>query len=309
VTLPHQRKLPRVLRGAKRASRFAAVALGFVLLAGIGGVPAVSARVPILGQIYARTFGELLGVATRPPATSQPGTSGTTFLLVRSTPSGAQVQVNDQLVGTTPLTIDLLPGSYRVRISREGYASVSRNVEVSEGPVAVDVLLSLGGSDEPQVTPPPARLSPSPVPPAPRPVRPAAPQLPLAIGAKAPALALKDRLGVLYQFEPDQGRKTALLFVWTLQDPTKQLIRDLDTRVRKSGGQVGGLVVMMGTDRATVRNFLLTWKLKIPLVFGTAQVTTLYHLTPGVNMLYLVSGRGSIEQAQKGTINPAGAIR
>lgn len=308
VTLPHQHKLPRVLRRAKRASAFVILALGLVLLTGIGGVPAVSARVPVLGAIYERTFGLLLGVATRPPATSQSG-QGNTFLLVRSTPSGAQVQVNDQVVGSTPLTLDLLPGSYRVRISREGYAPVSRTVEVSEGPVAVDVSLALGGSDEPEATRSPAPpSSPSPVPPAPRPVRPAAPRLPLAIGAKAPALALKDRLGILYRFDPDYSRRMALVFVWTLNDPTKQVIRDLDARIRKTA-QMGGLVVMMGSDRVGVRNFLLTWQLKTPLVFGTPQVATLYHLPTGVDMLYLVSGRGTIEQVQKGTINPAAAIK
>jgi hypothetical protein len=53
-------------------------------------------------------------------------------LLVRSTPSGAQVYVNGRRRGTTPLAMrDLAPGTYTLRVSREGFADSSRRVTVS----------------------------------------------------------------------------------------------------------------------------------------------------------------------------------
>lgn len=298
--LPHRHlklKLPR------RVKPSAAVLIALVLLCGLGGVPAVSARVPVLGTLYGRTFGGLLGGT---PATPSPGAwqPSSTFLLVRSTPAGAQVLINDRPVGITPLTIDLAPGTYHVSVSREGYGAASRQVEVGEGPLTVDV--SLGGEPEARVPPSQATRSPAPAPPARRPI---AVGPPLATGTRAPALALKDRLGVIHRLEPSQGHKTAILFVWKLDDQTQVLIRDLDSRVRKSAGQVGGLVVMMGTDRVTVRSFLSAWQLRMPLVFGTLQVANQYHVSSGVNMLYLVSERGTIEQAQKGTIQPGSVIR
>ena len=143
-----------------------------------------------------------------------------------------------------------------------------------------------------------------PAPPRPAPVRP-----PLATGVKAPALALKDRLGVIHRLEVGRGHKTAVLFIWRLDDQTRQVIRDLDARVRNSGGRLAGLVVLMQPDRVALRTFITTWQLRIPLVIGTPQAATQYHVASGVNVLYLISERGTVEQGQKGTIHPASVIR
>jgi hypothetical protein len=56
--------------------------------------------------------------------------------------------IDDAIVGTTPLLLPLPEGSYRVKLSRAGYGSVTRTVEVKGGrPTEVSIQL--------QVLPPP----------------------------------------------------------------------------------------------------------------------------------------------------------
>ncbi len=52
---------------------------------------------------------------------------------IYSNPSGAQVYLNDEYQGTTPLTLMLLPGNYRVTLKKEGYLDYSTNIVVQEG--------------------------------------------------------------------------------------------------------------------------------------------------------------------------------
>lgn len=53
-------------------------------------------------------------------------------LLIRSNPSGASVYLNGRRRGTTPLALrDLAPGTYTVRLSRNGYTDTSQRVTVS----------------------------------------------------------------------------------------------------------------------------------------------------------------------------------
>ncbi len=301
--------LPRHRKSFKQLRPVAAVAAAIIVLAGLGAVPAVSARVPVLGTLYAHTVGWGLGRLGGPsgvPSQAAQGQGDTTFLLVRSTPSGAQVLVDDRQVGTTPLTIDLRPGTYRVRVSREGYPAVYRTIEVRDVPVTMDVSLLTGELETPE-SPVSQTPTPAPRPTLPAPPRPAAVRPPLAAGTKAPTLVLKDRFGILHRLET--GHKTAVLFVWALDDDARQAIRDLDAQVRKSGGRVAGLVILMQADRVSVRSFISTWGLKIPVLFGTTQAATQYHVTQGADMLYLVSERGAIERVQKGTIRPSTIIR
>ena len=320
ATLPRYRRFSKLLKPA--VLKPAAVVVVLAGLIGLGGVPAVSARVPVLGSLYAHSVGLVLGKPAPAPVMQQEESSS--FLLVRSTPSGAQVQVDDRQVGTTPLTIDLKPGTYRVLVSREGYPSVYQTIEVTEGPVSLVVSLLTGQAESPsasrapQTAPkpqaaepqaPPPSPAPRPKPIVPAPPRPAPVRPPLAPGVKAPALALKDRLGVIHRLEVGRGHKTAVLFIWRLDDQTRQVIRDLDARVRNSGGRLAGLVVLMQPDRVALRTFITTWQLRIPLVIGTPQAATQYHVASGLNVLYLISERGTVEQVQKGTIRLSGVIR
>lgn len=327
ATLPRQRRFSKLLKPA--VLRPAALIAALAGLIGLGGVPAVSARVPVLGSLYAHSVGLVLGGKPAPALPVQPEESSS-FLLVRSTPPGAQVQVDDRDVGTTPLTVDLKPGTYRVLISRQGYPPVYRTVEVTEGPVSLVASLLTGevespsasrasraaepkstepqAAQAPQVPQPSQRPQPKPaavpVPPRPVPTRP-----PLALGVKAPTLALKDRLGVIHRLETGRGHKTAVLFVWRLNEQARQAIRELDGRVRNSGGRLAGLVVLMQADRVALRTFIATGPLKVPLLIGTPEAAAQYRVASGVNTLYLISERGIVERVQRGTIQPSTLVR
>jgi hypothetical protein len=294
------KKLPRTHKVLKQVKPVAAVAGVIALVVGLGSVPAVSARVPMLGALYTQTVGWGKGLFGR---TAAPATiAATSLVFVRSYPTGAQVQVNDQNAGTTPLSIELQPGSYRLTIWREGYPAATRTIEVQDIPVTVEVSLLGTEVQTPQEAPvqqAPPRATPRPV--KPRPL--------LAVGAHAPPLALKDRLGVLYSMESSGSHKTALLFVWTLDEDTQQAVRELDARVRRAPSRFKGIVVMMTPERARVRSFLLAGQMKVPLLFGTPEVARLYQLTPNVNTLYIVSERGTIERVQSGSVWPAAFIQ
>ncbi len=292
------KKLPRAHKLAKQAKPFAAVAGALLLVVGLGSVPAVSARVPMLGTLYTSTVSWGMGVLGRTPAKSVAAAGILVF--VRSYPTTAQVQVNDLPAGTTPLSVELQPGSYTLTISRDGYPSATRHIVVEDIPVTVEVNLLGAEAPSPQVQ---VQQAPRP---APQPVRPRAL---LGVGAAAPALSLKDRLGVLHSPALSGPRKTALLFVWGLDEDTQQAIRELDARVRRAPTRFNGIVVMMTPDRARIRSFLLSTQMKIPFLIGGPEVVRPYQLTSGVNVLYIISERGTIERAQSGSIWPASFIQ
>ena len=78
-------------------------------------------------------------------------TTGT--LRVFSSPSGATVELDGFVVGTTPLTEeDVTPGIHTVRVSRSGYATETRQVVVSAGQTAtISVTLTPAVSNDPPV--------------------------------------------------------------------------------------------------------------------------------------------------------------
>jgi len=54
------------------------------------------------------------------------------FLKVGTTPSGAQVYINGDLKGTTPIILKLDLGQYQVRISRSGHQEVERQIKLEK---------------------------------------------------------------------------------------------------------------------------------------------------------------------------------
>lgn len=292
------KKLPRAHKLARQAKPVAAVVLALALVVGLGSIPALSARLPMLGTLYTSTVSWGQGLLGRRPAQSVAAAGILVF--VRSYPTTAQVQVNDQPAGTTPLSVELQPGNYTLTISREGYPSATRHIVVEDIPVTVEVNLLGVEAPSPQAE---VQQAPRPAPP---PVR---PRPLLAVGTAAPALSLKDRLGVLHSPALSGPRKTALLFVWSLNEETQQTIRELDARVRRAPTRFNGVVVMMTPDRARIRSFLLGTQMKIPLLIGGPELVRPYQLTPSVNVLYLVSERGTIEHSQSGSIWPATFIQ
>ena len=61
----------------------------------------------------------------------QPAMPGRLF--VRADQEDAEVLINGRNVGTTPLEIELKPGSYKVRVRREGYADWNGQVDLNAG--------------------------------------------------------------------------------------------------------------------------------------------------------------------------------
>lgn len=92
--------------------------------------------------------------AARPPAKATPATPGR--LLVRSNPSGAEVFVNGERRGVTPLAVrDLALGGYAVRIARAGYTAAEQRVtlDARRPSRAVEVTLARPAAAAP-ATPP-----------------------------------------------------------------------------------------------------------------------------------------------------------
>lgn len=95
----------------------------------------------------------------RPPASASGGA-----LKITTSPAGARVELDGVPVGATALTLpDVKPGKHTVKISRTGFRSVSRDLEIRAGETLI-LKLTLSPSSSPSATPP---LPPPPLPPPP----------------------------------------------------------------------------------------------------------------------------------------------
>ena len=70
-----------------------------------------------------------------PPAPLQAAVS------VDSTPSGADIEIDDAFVGNTPSTINLTPGSHRVAVKKKGFSDWSKTLNVSGGTIHLNAEL------------------------------------------------------------------------------------------------------------------------------------------------------------------------
>ena len=83
-------------------------------------------------------------------------------LSISSTPSGAEIYLDGDFKGTTPMTISDVPvGSHTIELTKEGYKNYSKDIIISAGKMTnVSVILpSLSSTPTPKPTP---TLSPSP---------------------------------------------------------------------------------------------------------------------------------------------------
>ena len=83
-----------------------------------------------------------------PPPTSTPeesigGKPGT--IAISSDPSGAEVYVNSEYKGTTPLRASVSPGTVRIAVSKEGYMRQTTSVKVGSGENKSVATIKLGG--------------------------------------------------------------------------------------------------------------------------------------------------------------------
>lgn len=233
-----------------------------------------------------------------PPARVAPQRSapqaGTGTLAVRSSPTGARVEVAGRPRRTTPVTVRGLPfGTYTVRVSLPGHRSVVRTIRIGDEPATMIVALE-------SAPPAPKRISTqSSASPAHGPAAGRAPN----IGAAAPAFALKDRLGVIYRLPDLRGGRGVILFVWDLQPRARSLIAALDSHAAASG--VAAWVVVIRPDRTAIREYVQTAGVRVPLLFGTDRVAAAYAVPPGVPALYVISETGTIARRQVGQVTVA----
>lgn len=81
-------------------------------------------------------------VPSRPQPAAPAPVAGT--VVVRSTPPGAQIFLDGKRAGTTPATLsDLAPGPHAIRLAREGYVTVERQVSVSANRLSQSVTVQL----------------------------------------------------------------------------------------------------------------------------------------------------------------------
>ncbi|MCX7026761.1 MAG: PEGA domain-containing protein [Spirochaetes bacterium] len=80
-----------------------------------------------------------------------------TSLTIRCDQAGAQVYIEDKLAGSTQPTfsIFLLPGTYKIRVSKEGFSEFQTTAVVGMSPVTLQVTLGKAGNPNPQPSPPP----------------------------------------------------------------------------------------------------------------------------------------------------------
>lgn len=63
-------------------------------------------------------------------------------IIVKSTPQGADIEIDGQFVGSTPSTITIMSGDYRITVRKNGYAVWERGIAVAAGSsVTVDASL------------------------------------------------------------------------------------------------------------------------------------------------------------------------
>ena len=68
--------------------------------------------------------------------------AGNSMIAVTSTPSGAEITVDGNFVGSTPSSVPVAMGNHTISVRKAGYANWERNIRVSGGTVSVAAELS-----------------------------------------------------------------------------------------------------------------------------------------------------------------------
>ncbi len=107
-------------------------------------IVAIGGLAGLAGLIYAVT-------RNKPGEAAPPLPPGMGQLVITSTPSGSQITINGDIVGSTPLTLNLAPGSYSMTLSLAGYEDYSTIITV-----VADQMASIAAVLIPVTAPPPA---------------------------------------------------------------------------------------------------------------------------------------------------------
>src|SRR6266852_1173464 len=83
-----------------------------------------------------------LSTTTRSGSTTEVASTRLSSVIVKSTPDGAEITVDDKFLGTTPSTVQLTPGEHKIVILKAGFRSWERTMTISpNGSVNLDVSL------------------------------------------------------------------------------------------------------------------------------------------------------------------------
>ena len=75
-------------------------------------------------------------------AKSEAAATGLSSVIVKSTPDGAEISVDDKFLGTTPSTVQLTPGEHKIVIMKAGFKPWERTMTINpNGSVNLDVSL------------------------------------------------------------------------------------------------------------------------------------------------------------------------
>ena len=75
-------------------------------------------------------------------AKSEAAATGLSSIIVKSTPDGAEISVDDKFLGTTPSTVQLTPGEHKIVIKKAGFKPWERTMTINpNGSVNLDVSL------------------------------------------------------------------------------------------------------------------------------------------------------------------------
>jgi len=317
VLSAYVRPVSRSRFGGARVARLVGLSAGVLaalalVLAGLGSIPQVSARMPAIARLaepIRDAFSQVVSwgsggaqpqpapvaapvpppVASTPPPPPAPAPS-TPYLIVRSTPAGAEVFMDKERVGKTPLTLkQLRPGSYVIRVVRKGYTATSRTIELKPN-IGVTVSLALKPVARPAAKP---VARPQSVP-ASRPQAKPAAQPAMPIGTPAPAFSLKDRRGVIYRLSDFRGHNVAVLFIWELDQRGTAAARAFAAR---TAGQQA-VIVLLRPNRVAVRRFLNAENISTPILLGHPGLAAQYRVPEGAAVIFLINDQGRIQHRQ-----------
>lgn len=134
----------RAVNGANGDSHAAAALISPFFLLGKGGDVSIPKGTEITAFINGdmrldmRKFGAAPTVPAEAPAPASPAQAS---LAVESTPSGADIEIDGALVGNTPSTVAVAPGSHQISVKRKGFADWSKSLNVTSGTVEVNAEL------------------------------------------------------------------------------------------------------------------------------------------------------------------------
>lgn len=107
-----------------------------------GGKPSVQPGAPVVPQNNA-----LPPIPAPPPPDPAPNPGGLVSINFVSNPPNALVTFSGMAVGKTPVTVQLMPGTYKMTIAEDGYESWSQDVVVETGkPSTVTAMLKMAVS-------------------------------------------------------------------------------------------------------------------------------------------------------------------